>query len=314
MSEEVRCNICGGPTTLIEVKEQMLGLSETFTYYSCLNCGHTHLENPPENLSKYYNPDEYYSFRRRKLLVDNLFVNTIKKILLQAGPVNNLFFSCSLKAVLKTNQITKATKILDYGCGAGQFVNELLNMGFKNATGFDPFLPVNKSKKEGIYLANKIDSLYLKKWDIVVLSHVLEHLHDPIEILKSISSLLNPNGLVVLRFPVIDSYAFKKYRENWVQFDAPRHLNLFTRKSIKFVLQNLTEFTIVSCYDDSFHFQFTGSELYMRKKTLNRGNSSQVKRLLSFSTYKYHFLAKKLNRRNQGDQIVVVLKKSDSQI
>jgi hypothetical protein len=55
-------------------------------------------------------------------------------------------------------------------------------------------------------------------------------------------------------------------------------------------------------YDDSYHFQFTGSELYLKHLSLKEANNSRIKRLLSLKTYQYHFMAKKLNKQKKGDR------------
>lgn len=310
MFEQIYCNICGGRTEPMQVREQMLGLYESFVYYSCIDCGHTHLGNTPDQIEKYYNTNEYYSFKNPSTLENSIIPLTIKRILFHLNLVDNILFSRSMKAFLKAKRTLKRTKVLDYGCGSGYFVKELHSLGFRNAMGFDPFLPVNQFNKAGIFLSNDIELLPIKKWDIITLNHVLEHLTAPIETLKQLNNLANPGGLIILRIPVIDSYAFKKYRENWAQFDAPRHLNLFTRKSITIAIEKAKGFKVMNMYDDSYHFQFTGSELYLKNKTLSPEDNNRIKRILSLNTYKYHFLAKKLNKLNQGDQIVIILKKT----
>ena len=308
MSEKIKCNICGHDTKQVEVKEQMLGMSEKFMYYMCINCGHTHLENIPEDLGKYYNIDSYYSFTKQQK--EKSIGNAIQKILLKFNSTDNMFFSRSMQSFLKAISTNTDLNILDYGCGSGYFVDELQQLGFRSAKGYDPFLPLPKTNSTGVYLSNNLDVFAIKKWDIITLNHVFEHLIDPVQVLQDLKNLLTENGLLVLRFPVIDSHAFDKYQENWVQFDAPRHINLFTRKSIRLAVDKATGFEIVKLYDDSFHFQFTGSELYMKNNSLSPANNNRRKRLLSLSTYQYHFLAKKLNRKNQGDQIVIILKKN----
>jgi len=309
------CNICGGQTTPIQVQEQMLGMNEKFMYYQCNDCGHTHIGQIPADMSKYYNSKEYYSFSNKNSFTAGNFNksgirNNLKKILIGAGIKKNFLYSAALKALLTVKQVTPKMYILDYGCGAGQFVKELIDTGFCNARGYDPFLPENISVNGEQYLSDNLNNLKNKMWDIVTLNHVFEHVYDPVAALKEIHEILAPGGRLLLRFPVIDSFAFKKYRENWVQFDAPRHINLFTRKSIEIAVQKAGGFKMENRYDDSFHFQFTGSELYLKQLTLKPADNSFIKRLLSPDAYRYHFLAKKLNRINQGDQVVVILAKA----
>ena len=306
----VQCNICGGATTIIEVKEQMMGLKEKFIYYQCIVCGHTHLQPIPADMGKYYDSKEYYSFKTSNSFAASGEKNiklTLKKILLNLGLKKGFLFSSALQAVLSVKEINRQSNILDYGCGAGQFVEELNSLGFTHTKGYDPFLPGDVSNNGEFYLTNNLASLKTKHWDVITLNHVFEHLQHPVQVLQQLKQLLSSKGKLILRFPIIDSFAFQKYRDNWVQFDAPRHLNLFTRKSIRTAVEKAGGFAIVSMYDDSFHFQFTGSELYLKNLSLHPENNNRKKRFLSFSTYRYHFLAKKLNRQNKGDQMTIIL-------
>jgi SAM-dependent methyltransferase len=307
------CNICGGPTTSIEVKEQMMGLKEKFTYNQCSVCGHTHLEPVPADMGKYYDTKEYYSFKTNHSFAASGEKNiklTLKKILLRLGAKKSFLFSSALKAVLSVKGISQQSNILDYGCGAGQFVEELNSLGFIHTKGYDPFLPQDVSNNGELYLTSNLAALKIKQWDIITLNHVFEHLQDPVPVLQNLRGLLQEKGKLILRFPIIDSFAFEKYRENWVQLDAPLHLNLFTRKSIRTAVEKAGGFGIVSMYDDSFHFQFTGSELYLKDLSLNPENNNRKKRFLSLSTYRYHFLAKKLNKQNKGDQMTIILERN----
>jgi SAM-dependent methyltransferase len=305
----VYCNICSGNTKTLRVKEQMMGLQETFIYNQCLICGHTQIESLPLNISSYYDTKEYYSFKKdigfsKSIKKIKLF---LKKILTRLNVKKSILFSSALQSVLSIKSISKQSYILDYGCGNGQFVKELISLGFINTKGFDPYLSSNL--KEGLPLSNNLEDLQIVSWDIILLNHVFEHLENPVSALKDLQKMLSDKGKLVLRFPVIDSFAFEKYKENWVQFDAPRHLNLFTRKSIKLLIEKIGSYKIIDMYDDSFHFQFTGSELYLKKLSLSPKHNSQLKRLLSYKTYQYALKAKKLNKQAKGDQIVLILEK-----
>jgi len=310
----IKCNICGSATTEIEVTEQMLGLKEKFKYNQCIECRHTHLNSFPEKIEKYYNSKEYYSFSSKNSFNEEAFNKSsfktkLRKIVLALNAKKSILFSAALKAALSIKGISKQQKILDYGCGAGQFVKELIETGFVNARGYDLYLPENIEVNGEVYLSNDLSNLKNTSWDIVTLNHVFENVPDPIELLKDLKKIIPSGGKLLLRFPVIDSFAFDKYKENWVQFDAPRHVNLFTRKSINLAIQKAGGYKIENLYDDSFHFQFTGSELYLKKLSLNPEDNNRKKRLLSLDTYRYHFLAKKLNKQNKGDQIVIILER-----
>src|ERR1035437_3435001 len=118
----IRCNICGGETIAIQVMEQMLGLKEKFIYYQCKNCGHTHLNQLPENLEKYYNKETYYSFSKSPFENSSL-INTIQigiqKLFLRLKIKNSFLFPAALKAFLSIKGLHRSSMILDYGSGGG---------------------------------------------------------------------------------------------------------------------------------------------------------------------------------------------------
>jgi hypothetical protein len=64
------------PTKPIQIKEQMMGLNETFVYDQCLDCGHTHLHILPGNMARYYDTKEYYSFKTNSGLAATAMRNT----------------------------------------------------------------------------------------------------------------------------------------------------------------------------------------------------------------------------------------------
>lgn len=100
--------------------------------------------------------------------------------------------------------------ILDFGCGTGGFL-----IRAKKVAG----------KTYGIDLEERLDEHYSKndleiykriedfphKVDIVFLFHVLEHFEDPINMIKKISGLLNPNGKIIIEVPNADDVLLTLY-------------------------------------------------------------------------------------------------------
>ena len=85
-----------------------------------------------------------------------------------------------------------------------------------------------------------------ESWDVVILTHVLEHLSDPVGALRKIRELLAPGGIGVLEFPNIDALDAKvrralrrwnlhrhRYRPDYV----PGHVQEFCRSSFAFAAQ-----------------------------------------------------------------------------
>jgi SAM-dependent methyltransferase len=94
-----------------------------------------------------------------------------------------------------------------------------------------------------------------RRYDVVALRHVLEHLPDSILAMQKIAALLKDNGLALLEFPNTGSFSYKlkrilknrglknaKYAPDW----RPGHVNEFCRRSFEYLLDQ-TGFELCSC-------------------------------------------------------------------
>jgi SAM-dependent methyltransferase len=70
----------------------------------------------------------------------------------------------------------------------------------------------------------------------ITLSHIIEHVHDPVAVITRCYRLLKPGGWLWLETPNIDSQKHPLYGENWRGLEAPRHLILFNNNSLRFLL------------------------------------------------------------------------------
>ena len=69
-------------------------------------------------------------------------------------------------------------------------------------------------------------------FDVITLNHVIEHVHEPIKVLKLCHELLKPGGQLWLETPNIDSFGYARFKKNWRGLETPRHLILFNRSSL----------------------------------------------------------------------------------
>lgn len=63
-----------------------------------------------------------------------------------------------------------------------------------------------------------------RSYELVVLQHVLEHVPDPVAVLRRISALLARDGRAVLFFPNSQSLGARCFGSDWYEWDPPRHL------------------------------------------------------------------------------------------
>jgi predicted SAM-dependent methyltransferase len=70
-------------------------------------------------------------------------------------------------------------------------------------------------------------------FDAITMSHVIEHLHDPLAALRECYRILRPGGVLWVATPNLGSYGHKLFGRDWRGLEPPRHLGIFTRESLK---------------------------------------------------------------------------------
>jgi 2-polyprenyl-3-methyl-5-hydroxy-6-metoxy-1,4-benzoquinol methylase len=125
-------------------------------------------------------------------------------------------------------------KLLDIGCGNGEFLKFADRYGWR-VVGVDfDAEAVKQARSCGLDVrmgdVNAIDRA--ERYDFITLSHVIEHVYDPVELLRSCYGLLNDGGVLWLETPNIESMGYAYYKSNWRGLEPPRHIMLFNIKSL----------------------------------------------------------------------------------
>lgn len=127
----------------------------------------------------------------------------------------------------------KNKKVLDFGCGNGGFLNNAKKITQK-AVGVD----LQKSLQD-FYAKNELEvyssiNEVSEKFDYITIFHVLEHLPDPIELLKSMESKLSENGEIIIEVPNSNDALVTIYN-NWAFMNFTYwscHLFLFNEQTL----------------------------------------------------------------------------------
>jgi 2-polyprenyl-3-methyl-5-hydroxy-6-metoxy-1,4-benzoquinol methylase len=73
----------------------------------------------------------------------------------------------------------------------------------------------------------------------VTLSHVIEHVHDPVETLRHCCRVLEPGGYLWIETPNVDSAGYATFGRFWRGLEAPRHLVIFNADSLARLLRQV---------------------------------------------------------------------------
>jgi SAM-dependent methyltransferase len=313
------CKSCGTSDNTEEysLKEVMFGLNEEFDYFKCNYCGCLQIKNIPVNMRKYY-PSNYLSFNssEKSALMKYLMSKRNQfafsgKSLLGKFLVDRFgypdFYIWLSEAGLKQDDF-----ILEVGCGKGELLLKLQKFGFSRLMGIDPFIENDIISNNVKILKRNLTELRNELFDWVMFHHSFEHADNPQELFIALRNVLKDDGSVLIRVPVIDSYAWDTYKTNWVQLDPPRHFFLYTTKSIKIISENYG-FKIYKIVNDSTSFQFWGSEQNIKNINLMDSNSHFVNHRNSiFSKDEIKQFGEKaieLNKIGKGDTACFYLKK-----
>jgi len=198
---------------------------ESFNIMVCDNCNF-HFTNPrpsEDEIGKYYDSEEYISHTDQA----NSPINLLYKIARQ-------YALRSKKKLINSVAKDKKGRILDYGCGTGYFLETMKSDDWKTY-GIEPNDKARAIATQKVKVKRSIDELDLKnkKFDIITLWHVLEHIHDLNSTIKSLKTILKEKGKIIIAVPNIESYEESIFGEEWAAYDVPRHLYHFSQETMK---------------------------------------------------------------------------------
>lgn len=319
-----QCRICLNDKNNQEfqIREMMFGTKKFFEYIKCSECGCMQIKTIPGNLEQYY-PLDYKYFKITYPKKQNKFKTNIKKSLSRycitgrftfTGYLLNKIFSAGYIEKLQGLDLDLNSHILDVGSGIGNTLKLLSEYGFSELTGIDPYIEKDFIHDNFKIYKKSIDKVS-EQYDFVILNYVFEHIPEPLQMLKDISRILKPGRFAMIRIPVIDCYAWRKYKENLVSLEAPRHLYIHSEKSIE-LLAEMAEFTLKNVVYDSSDFQFWASEQIMNNIPLMNQSDKFIKPHKELFSEKqlqaYKQKASELNQNNDGNSAIFYLHKSES--
>lgn len=298
-----RCPLCNGHVNLrftAACDYRKPAEQKSYKVYWCNACDYGAIWERPQvrEIEKFYELDDYYTHasgdsRGRQEQLS--FADRVRMHLswrLDNGEDLNIQ---EIKGYLPNARLT----ICEIGCGNGDNLKQFRDAGF-DVVGIEPDTSARNVAKEAIETVykgtaeNLPDEVTHRQFDVVLMSHVLEHCLDINEAMLNVNNILRKGGLLILEVPNCRSLGFELYQEAWPWTDIPRHLNFFTPASLSSACKN-HGFRISSTKYRGFCRQFSNSWLKTEEEIWRAFNGkSATNKLPNFKSRSLKLLLRSL--------------------
>lgn len=252
------CILCGALGVIVyrNLKDILFGAPGVWNTLSCPHCGFVWLDPSPipeavgRAYKKYYTHSSkdggkprlsslkkslsnqvwmrYYGYRGLIKPSDNLWGRPLSYIPLLKESMGLSIME--LNASLRGN-------LLDIGCGNGEFLSNMRDLGWQ-VHGVEPDEHAVRFAKEEFNLELHHGTLQSvgfpeSSFDVVTMNHVIEHVHDPIALVKECRRVLKRGGRLVVATPNVESIGHRLFKQFWRGLEPPRHLHLFSLKTMQ---------------------------------------------------------------------------------
>lgn len=269
------CDLCGQSNfeKLFNNHDRMHNIPGDFLVIRCRHCSLVTLDPIPAGpeLSKYYPADAYYSLSApsEKKSILKIFSDYLYRVYFaRPGFSISKCIWIGFRPLLRSMIIVPGGTFLDVGCGSGEFMAHVQEFGMQvygvEPGGFDPSLAKRHNftiHPGDVFSAHFADN----QFDVISLNHVFEHVPSPKAELMELRRILKPGGKIIIAVPNIDSWAFNRFQQYWVNLDTPRHLHNYSPRTLRQYAEavglQLTRLRFIST-----SFQFIGSWLYERNR------------------------------------------------
>jgi len=223
----ITCSDCG--VAFLSPRPVESSIADAYRNYYTHTSNKDDLVNNRLRRVKDYCSEKYYSVANNSGGFADYFVYVTMRILYPLSA----YFDAKSRHIFKIDG--KPGRLLDIGCGNGEFLRFAKKHGW-DVVGIDfDNKAVSEARSTGldVRLGSLITVDIGGKFDFISLSHVIEHVYNPVELINSCYSLLNEDGVLWFETPNIESFGRSIYSSCWRGYEPPRHLIIFNRASLK---------------------------------------------------------------------------------
>ncbi len=240
------CGLCGGERFDIVYRDlspaRFEGPGGSFGLVRCRACGFVVLSpRPVAGAMGAYYPGAFYAS------LSPAAGGRRGPAALLARGYNRVFFPPSLRrlnaclAIVSSAWPRPPGRLLDIGAGEGAFMEAMKRRGW-DVSGTDVSAEAARRTSQRLGATIRVGpaealAFESETYDLVTLWDVLEHLHDPLRVLRRVRSVLRGGGRVLISVPNFGSLEARLLGSRWPHLDVPRHLGHFTAATLGAMLR-----------------------------------------------------------------------------
>jgi 2-polyprenyl-3-methyl-5-hydroxy-6-metoxy-1,4-benzoquinol methylase len=219
------CPVCQQPDTSLWSTArdyEYFSTAKDYQYYHCLACSTLFIYPVPVHELKQIYPSNYYSFVTAK----KGMVTRIKEAL------DHRHFKKILKEIK-----TPSVRVLDVGGGTGWLAGMIREID--NRVTVTQIVDIDNGANEAaisnghLYFEGILeDFVTTQKYELILMLNLIEHVANPLQVIKKAAALLAPGGLILVKTPNYLSLDARWFRNSyWGGLHCPRHWVIFSEKS-----------------------------------------------------------------------------------
>ena len=265
--ETTPCPVChsGRDLQLHQIRDYMHELPGTYAVVRCLDCGHMFMNPRPDDQSLMHcYPIDYSPYHSATAASANTSTtetakpsgqyssadssqqspSALRRLLGRIPLLKRFLFWLGLQSTtyLPAPPIQGKSKLLEIGCADGSFLMQASKIGWV-VEGIEPSPDAARRCTErglavrcGMFSDFEIPN---ESQQAVCYWMVLEHVTDPMRLLKNSWEMLAPGGVLAFSVPNGGGWERRLFGKYWLGYDAPRHLQVFTANQLPKLLMQL---------------------------------------------------------------------------
>lgn len=228
--EQISCiNGCeSNDTVVITASDILYFFPGEFIMVRCNKCG-LHRTNPrpsADNILDFY-PKSYSPFIGTRLFSSLQGTTRFSNL--------SKFYRKLIDFKSHTIPEIPSGKALEIGCASGSYMHKLKILNWEVEGIEVDYDSALYAKQHGFCVQNSsIENAFISSnsYDLIVAWMVMEHVHEPLEVLKKLNSSAKDNAYFVFSVPNISTWQFKFFGKYWYPLQLPTHLFHYDKASI----------------------------------------------------------------------------------